>query len=327
MDTSTSPATLWVRNDANTAWIEVGGGGSGSLPDGLFEQTLMLQTNESATPTEASLDANTARAAAFPLLANGWEALKDYVTPFYAVEGSVNEIVQFLKPAGTVNYFAADISGGSLTGAAEPDWDVSAPNVGDSVVDDGVTWYNIGPAMPVPAAWQAGHTYNDGDMIWPTVPNGHVFVAVPGYQPGDSDAVEPDWTTWFDRDVGGFPFNAQWDNNVYWWDAGPAVTPTWERVQLPQEWWNARTGGLVINLGATIAGLLVIGGSPQIQVMSLTNDGSLFFAFQNGNYAFRIDGTTGYIRFYGHNANVEVMRITPDGEIHIRTGKTILADL
>lgn len=60
---------------------------------------------------------------------------------------------------------AAIVSDGK-TDSVEPDWDVNAPNPGDTVVDNNVTWRNLGTIIPL---WIPNQIYTVGDVIQPEV--------------------------------------------------------------------------------------------------------------------------------------------------------------
>jgi hypothetical protein len=106
---------------------------------------------------------------------------------------------------GNVQY----ASGSGTTGATEPTWNQVQ---GGTTPDNTITWTNLGPA-----AWQAGHTYNLGDVCMgvvinpPSTPN-QLYVAS---TPGISGFNEPRWQAGTGLQ--------QSDNSVVWTCLGRAL--------------------------------------------------------------------------------------------------------
>lgn len=103
--------------------------------------------------------------------------------------------------------------GGGTSGSVEPDW--SSADLGETVVDNDITWYNGGPV----STWQPNHVYSimlTADSL--TAYNPHVLPTAPGAWAfrmvkvdlieGTSGDTEPDWPV-----PGGFAIDGDllWD--------------------------------------------------------------------------------------------------------------------
>ena len=169
-----------------------------------------------------------------------------------STEYEEDDLVVPTTPNGFV--FKADtITGDGLSGSSEPSWPTT---IGNTVVDNEVTWKNIGPIIepwqsgtvtavdemvsPVSASghyfkaienieddWQASTLYNLGDLVVPTNdptnPNQYVFEATSISGSGLSDTMEPtSWPTTLGATVV--------DNGITWTNRG-TVVPRWQPTQ------------------------------------------------------------------------------------------------
>lgn len=166
--------TVAGRRIWRTLVADESGGNGGSVPDSTVTGPLasIPEPEEGATsaPTLAEIDSS------YNVFIE-WSAETDYSRPFAF---NADQVIVLL-PETSANVFAAEINGAS-TGAMEPDWS-SAPNVGDTVADDGVTWTNIMPQAswpPVPVTFAVDTAYAPGTLLWPTTPNGHLYLVYPG---------------------------------------------------------------------------------------------------------------------------------------------------
>lgn len=155
------------------------------------------------------------------------------INPTWAANADLtygDDVIVVLTPAGSTNVFIAEAGTGDLTGGSEPNWDVSAPNPGDTVSDNDYTWRNIGPQSsfpPTPTTWSPSTDYSAADtslvLVWPTVPSGQLFAAYPGYF-GNSDSFEPNFPCAVGRYMA--------DGDGYWQGLGPtpAVSDMTDKV-------------------------------------------------------------------------------------------------
>lgn len=142
-----------------------------------------------------------------------WLPLFDYGTAVGTTDGVV-----YLHPIGSDNVYATETYNEYFSGDVEPDWAGDAPNLGDQVSDGDLTWTNIGLFSgypPVPTTWQAETEYAPMAAVWPTTPDGNVWVAFPP-GPLTSGSSEPDWSA---AAVGAYVS----DGDGYWFNAGPGL--------------------------------------------------------------------------------------------------------
>ena len=172
-------------------------------------------------PTVQEVEAQRTQAGEAPLLAFGWQANHDYASDYSVDHPAATDIVQFLKPDGDANVWITECFETVLTYTDEPDWS-SAPSAGDSLADGDVSWVNFGPYSawpPTPQTWTPDTSlpdYQGGYMVWPTVPNGHLYIWYPFYNTGGTGSSEPTWPT-----DGYYVL----DGDGYWWDAGTGYAP------------------------------------------------------------------------------------------------------
>lgn len=198
-----------MERSNGTTWNSVASASSGT--GNIGKQLTMVADTSVTSPTFAqtgSIDS---------IYFQGW--LPDY--NYYTQSGGYYENALYIKPTGQ-NIFGSDNYDYYWTGSTEPVWS-TAPNAGDWVGDNDHTWFNTGvAALSAPATWQADFAYDDytPDLVWPTTPNGHLYMRLPTYAfaGGTSGSSEPTWT--LDRSYAS-------DNSGYWVDLGPAVKLGW----------------------------------------------------------------------------------------------------
>lgn len=168
---------------------------------------------------------------------------------------NLNDLVVPVGPQGLPYVFIADSVGGTgLSGSSEPTWPTT---VGATVVDNDVTWKNVGTVLP---RWQAGQAYSLGDIVVPATPTApaRAFIVTTA---GTSGGSEPTW----DTGLG----NTTNDNTVVWTciDLGETDTstePTWPT-----------TVGIYVNDRSTVWQAVEIGRTASVEPTWGTTEGRL----------------------------------------------------